>query len=115
MKRSRLSWLGFLGFLGLLGLVTGKVGMYGFFGFFGFFAFRSIVHDERLDATVAAAGRNAFFAGLAIFVVTSLSVSFLTVSAARVLAGYAFAATYAIQMLVFVVSLIHYDRVGAVA
>ena len=114
MKRPRLFWLGLLGLFGLLGLGTGNAGMYGFFGFFGFFGFGSILHDERFHASVAAAGRNAFFAGVGVFAVAAVAGTLVS-GLAPLLFSYALAAMFAVQMLVFTVSLVHYDRTGAIA
>jgi hypothetical protein len=106
MKGSWLKYLGFLGFLGFLGIATGNVGFYGFFGFFGFFSYAKIASDERLEANINRAARNAFLVMLPVF------------AAATMLAGilneinvytYAFIALVILQLLTFSISLKIYE------
>jgi hypothetical protein len=110
MKASWLRYLGFLGLLGLLGLATGNVGFSGFFGFFGFFAYNRSVADERFDSNVNRSARNAFVVSLVVFAVAVVCAA-LIASAERVYAV-AFAASFALQILIFAVSLAHFETRG---
>jgi len=110
MKKSWLRYLGLLGFIGLLGNVTGNFGLYGFFGFFGFFGYERIVHDERFEANVNRAARNAFIFSLVIFAAAVVFVSFTSNTAAYAVA---FAVSFAVQILAFSISLQYYEKRGA--
>ena len=111
MKRSWLAWLGLLGLLGLLAPATGNLGFAGFFGFFGFFAFASIPNDERLEATVGLAARDALLSAIVAFIVITLAIAVMP-DVAQQFIGYAYAVSFAVQMLVFTVSLVARDRGG---
>lgn len=107
MKKSWLKFLGFIGFLGLLGLVTSNEGFYGFFGFFGFFGLGTLVSDERLQANINRSARNAFISSIIVSVV-AIVCSGLTFNLSILI--YAFAGNFALQLVVFVVSLRILDR-----
>lgn len=107
--KNRISLLGLLGFLGLLGIPTRNPGFYGFFGFLGFFGFAKTLPDEMFKLNVNKAAKNAFFAGLILYpavvvvgVLTSYSVAY----------GLGFALNFAVQILVFSISLTRYEKIG---
>ena len=112
MRATWLRYLGFLGFLGLLSIVTSNPGFAGFFGAFGFFAFSPRNSDERLELNANAAARNAFLASILSFVVTLLVIVFVP-SFGTVGVVYAFAASVALQFLVFSFSLVLYETKGS--
>ena len=112
MKKSWLSWFGLLGLLGLLAPATGIWGFAGFFGFFAFFSFASITSDERLEATTLLAARDAFLSGMVAFIVVTLLVAAIP-DTMQQFTDYAYAVCFAVQMLVFTVSLVGRDRGGA--
>lgn len=106
---NKMGLLGLLGMLGLLGLVTANPGFYGFFGFFGFFAFFKIVPDEMFRAHMEKAGLNAFLVGVVLYPIFATLGAFTSVTGAYV-AG--FAITFALQILVFSLSLVRYENRG---
>ena len=108
MKGHWIKYLGLLGFLGLLGPLTSNPGMAGFFGFFGFFGWGGIISDERLEANVNKAARNAFVCSLVVYVLATI-LSAVLPGRSLVLA-YAFAVSFALQILVFALSFRYYDR-----
>jgi len=109
MKRSWLKYLAFLGMLGLLGIFTTNKGYLGFFGFFGFFGLGSIPKDERLENNINKASRNAFLTAIVVFV---LSILYSLFTPDLSLFIYAFIVNFALQLVVFVISLRIYDRKG---
>ncbi|MGE5485873.1 MAG: DUF3796 domain-containing protein [Ignavibacteriales bacterium] len=111
MNRTILKYLGMLGFLGLLGLVTRNPGFYGFFGFFGFLGLRNRPSDERLEADITRAARNAFVASTVVFAATGAAGPWVRPDR---LFTWAFAGGYALQLLVFTVSIVYYDIKGNV-
>ncbi|RZN61885.1 hypothetical protein [Methanonatronarchaeum sp. AMET6-2] len=97
-------WL--LGFLGLLGLYTDNWAYYGFFGFFGFIAFR---FSKPAQVDLNRSARNSFIASLIIFgtftpYATIVDIPDLYIS------GYAL--TFAIMIIVFVISMAYYEKPG---
>lgn len=109
MNKNWLKFLGFLGLLGFLGFITNNRGFCGLFGFFGFFGFTEIKHDERFEANINKAGKNAFFSSSVFF---ALVVAFLSIYPNVSLLDYAFPASFALQVLVFTFSFQYYDQVG---
>ncbi len=109
MKRSWLRYLGFLGLLGLLSLVTSNPGFTGFFGFFGFFVYARLVDDERLQINTGRAATNALVAAVLAFVGFTLYGALVPGVAMQTYAS-AFANIFAIQLLVFGLSLAYYER-----
>ena len=109
MKSSWLKYLGFLGFLSLLGIFTSNVGFLGFLGFFAFFAQGKVVHDERLEANVNRAARNAFIVSVAFFVIGMVAA---VVTSDMSLFIYAFPANFALLLATFSFSLTYYERKG---
>ncbi len=109
MNRSRLRYLGFLGFLGLLSLVTSNGGFAGFFGFFGFFAWAKLVADERFQVNAGRAAMNAFVAAVVAFPCFTVYGAFVP-EAAMFTYAVGFAVTFALQLLVFSLSLAYYER-----
>ncbi len=109
MKTSRLRYLGLLGFLGLLSLVTTNVGFAGFFGFFGFFAYLRLVDDERLQANTGRAALNAFVCALIGYAVAT-TYGALVPGAAPTAYAIGYALVFAVQILVFSLSLAYYER-----
>lgn len=109
VKRPWVFWLGILGFLGLIGpLMTGNPYLAGFLWFFAFFGWRGIANDERLELTVGRASRNAVLAGVLGFACAAIAVS-LPHSSAYLLPN-VFVAAFAVQMLVFSISLVFYNH-----
>ena len=109
MKKSWLKYLWFLGFLGLLGLVTKNAGYYGFFGFFGFLGLSFIKNDERLEANINRAARNAFLTAIIVFIAVLIYSAFASDLS---IFFTAFMVSFALQVIVFVVSFRIYDRIG---
>jgi hypothetical protein len=107
--RNKLSLLGFLGLLGLLGLVTHNPGFYGFCGFLGFFGFARMLPDEFFRVNADKAARNAFVSSVVIYPIT-LTWGVVTSSAMVLAVG--FVISFAVQMLVFVLSFAAYERGG---
>lgn len=119
MHGAWLRYMGFLGLLGLLSLVTGNWGLAGFFGFFGFFGFSGSRSDERLDVNVNRAARNAFVASVTIYATAMVKVSLFPDLLAEVFSGgpaallaMGLAASFAVQMLVFSLSLVYFEARG---
>jgi hypothetical protein len=109
VKRSRLRFLGFIGLLGLLSLVTSNPGFAGFFGFFGFFAFWNFVDDERFQANTGRSARNAFVSALVVYPAI-LVYGVLVPSVTALTYAFGFALLFALQMLIFSLSLAYYER-----
>jgi len=105
--KNKISLLGLFGFLGLLGLTTQNPGFYGFFGFFGFFGFAKVLPDEMFRLNVNKASRNAFFTGLVLYPAVVVIGAFTSISAAY---AFGFAINFAVQILVFSISLSIYER-----
>ena len=109
MRTSWLKYLGFLGFLGLLGLVKSNVGFLGFLGFFAFFAHGKVIHDERLEANVNRAARNAFTISVFVFVI---GMTIAAVTSNLDVFIYAFPVNFALIITTFSFSLQYYERKG---
>jgi fatty acid desaturase len=109
LKRSWLKYLSLLGLLGFMGPATGNAGFYGFFGFFGLAALGGIPSDERLQANINKAARNAFITGILIFVVTVILSTLMFGPSFYIPA---FVVNFAVQIVVFVLSLRIFDRRG---
>lgn len=107
---NRMSMLGFLGLLGLLGFAAGNPGFYGFFGFFGFFGFAKVLPDEMFRANLDKAARNGFVSGVAIYPII-VSIGAFTKSPALAY-SVGFAVSFAVQILVFTISLALYEKRG---
>jgi len=107
--KNRISLLGLFGFLGLLGLPTQNPGFYGFFGFFGFFGFAKILPDEMFRLNVNKASRNAFFTGLMLY---PMVVVVGALTSIPLIYAFGFALNFAIQILVFSISLSVYEKTG---
>ena len=107
MKTSWIKYLGLLGFLGLLGIFDSNVGYLGFLGFFAFFAQGRVIHDERLEANVNRAARNAFAVSVVIFVI-GMAVAALSSNVSVFI--YAFPANFALLITTFSFSLQYYER-----
>ncbi len=109
MKTSWLKYLGLLGFLGLLGIFTSNFGFFGFFGFFAFFAQGKVIHDERLEANINRAARNAFTVSVIVFVIV---MTIATVASNLKIFLYAFPLNFALLIMTFTLSLQYYERKG---
>ena len=107
MKKTWLKYLGFLGFLGFLGIFTGNIGFYGFFGFFGFFSYIRVISDERLEANINRAARNAFFAFVLVFVITTVIAGILKDPSIYI---YAYIVLVILQLITFSFSLKFYEK-----
>ncbi|MGM5483745.1 MAG: DUF3796 domain-containing protein [Nanobdellota archaeon] len=105
---NKIKLLGFLGFLGLLGIWTKNYGFFGFFGFFSFFAATS-KQDERLNINVYKAGFNGFVASL---IGISLLVTAHSMETGLVFIAIITAVIFIIMILIFVISLILYEKKG---
>lgn len=110
MKGSWIKYLGLLGLLGFLGFLTENKGFYGFFGFFGFFSYKIRDIDERFDADINRSARNSFLVSIIVFAV---GITAGTLSNNREVFVWAFALSFALQMLVFSLSMGYYDRKGS--
>jgi len=108
MKKNSAWYLGFLGLLGLLGLFTNNPGFYGFFGFFGFFAYRKIIFDERFKENFNKAAKNAFLSGILFYPLVATYAAFTSSDA--LVYSFAFAINFALQMIIFSLSLSYYER-----
>ncbi len=109
MKTTWLKYLGLLGFLGLLGIFTSNIGFLGFLGFFAFFAHGKVIQDERLEANVNRAARNAFIVSVVFFVIAMVVA---VVTSDMSLFIYAFAVNFALLLVTFSFSLTYYERKG---
>ncbi len=109
--KNRIGLLGLLGFMGLLGLITDNTGFYGFFGFFGFFGLSNIIPDEMFKNNVNKAAKNAFFSGVFIYPFVVILGTISSFPSAYVF-GFGFAINFAIQILVFSISLSGYEKNG---
>ena len=107
MKTTWLKYLGFLGLLGFLGIFTSNVGFLGFLGFFAFFAHGQVIHDERLEANINRAARNAFVVSVIFFVIGMAAIA---LSADKSLFIYAFPGNFALLITTFAFSLQYYER-----
>ena len=101
MKKSWLKYLGFLGFLGLLGIFTDNI------GFFGFFSYTRVVSDERLEANINKAARNAFFVFLSVFVIATVIAGIIEDISVYT---YAFIVLVILQLVTFSFSLKFYEK-----
>jgi len=107
MRSSWLKYLGFLGMLGVLGIFTDNIGFYGFFGFFGFFVYSKVINDERLEANVNRAARNAFVVAIPVFVIATVIAGIMKDLSVY---SYAFIALFILQLLTFSFSLKFYEK-----
>lgn len=107
MKSSWLKYLGFLGMHGVLGIITDNIGFYGFFGFFGFFFYSKVINDERLEANVNGAARNAFVVAIPVFVIATVITGIMKDLSVY---SYAFIALFILQLLTFSFSLKFYEK-----
>jgi hypothetical protein len=107
MKSSWVKYLGFLGMLGILGIFTDNIGFYGFFGFFSFFVYCKIIRDERLEANVNRAARNAFVVAIPVFVIATVIAGIMK---DLIVFSYAFIALFVLQLVTFSFSLKFYER-----
>lgn len=104
------AWLlGFLGLLGILGFVVDNPGFWGFFGFFAFFRYANVVADELFVANLEKAATNAFFTGLLVYGASVIWAAFSSFERAY---AYGFPISFALQIVVFVISLTIYERGG---
>ncbi|OQB14499.1 MAG: hypothetical protein BWY15_01008 [Firmicutes bacterium ADurb.Bin193] len=92
-------------------MVTDNPGFYGFYGFFGFISFFRIIPDEMFVQNVNKAAKNAFFAGLFIYPVIIVAGAFTSIPE---MFAFGFAANFAIQLLIFSISLAIYEKKGSV-
>lgn len=110
MKKSKLRYLGLLGLIGLGGLFTGNYGMFGFFGFFGFFAPTLQQQDELLQQNTNRAALNAFVTSM---VITVLAIVAFSIYQTPEVAALFLALIFLSQILIFVFSLMHFERKGS--
>ena len=109
MKKSSLRYLGLLGLVGLAGVITGQPGLLGFFGFFGFFAVTFQQHDELLRRNLTRAGLNGFVVSL---IGLAISIAVVAVLQSFQVLALMVGVVFALQVLVFTISLIVYERGG---
>lgn len=109
MKKNYFFLIGLLGFIGVLGVFTDNPGLFGFFGFFGFFAYKKEIQDERFKANVNKAGKNAFMVSIILFPLVSI---YFSLTKNFNVYGIAYAINFAIQILVFSLSLVYYEDRG---
>jgi len=106
---NRLWYLGFLGILGLLGLFTDNTGYYGFFGFLGFFAYKKITSDERFKENVCKAAKNSFISAIVFFPLAATFAAFTSIEL-KLVYSFAFAINFALQIVIFSISLSYYEK-----
>jgi len=106
--RSAFWYLGFLSFLSLLFFAEGKVGFLGFLGFLSFFSVYKI-SDEMLEVNIGRASRNAFL--FAMFF-GSASLAYLYLTNGLELFPIAFVLLFGVTLLVCLLSLFYYQKVG---
>jgi hypothetical protein len=110
VKRNNLGYLGLLGLLGLFGITTRNYWIFGYFGFFGFFGMlRTSSNDERIDANINRACRNAF----AFFAAVVTLFTVYTLSATTYDATPLFVALLSQGITVFGISYTHYNGIEA--
>lgn len=109
MNKNWIMYLGFLGFLGLLSIYSKNLSYIGFFGFFGFFGFSKIINDERFSANINKAAKNAFLISIVLYPATTIFANLISNFS---IFAYAYAINFALQILVFAVSLQYYDKAG---
>jgi hypothetical protein len=107
MKKSWLRYLGFLGFLSLLSLFTSNIGYLGFLGFLAFFTQGMVIRDERLEANLNKAARNAFVVSVIVYVIATLIVALTSKLSIFI---YAFPLNFALLILTFAFSFQFYER-----
>ena len=110
MKKSKLRYLGILGLVGLAGVATGQPGLFGFFGFFGFFAVTFQQEDELLRWNLARAGLNGFVVSL---VGLAIAIALVAIQRSFQWLALMVGVVFALQVLVFTVSLVVYERGGS--
>jgi len=101
-------YLGFLSLLSLLFFAEGKIGFLGFLGFVSFFSVYK-VNDEMLEANIGRASRNAFL--FAMFF-GSASLAYLYLTNGLELLKVAFVLLFGGALLVCLLSLFYYQKVG---
>lgn len=101
-------YLGFLSILSLLIFVRGDVGFLGFLGFIPYFNIYKI-SDERLEMIVGKGARNAFMYTM-LFGSGALVYGYLTQKTELLLP--AFALLFGGSLIVCIVSILYYDKVG---
>ncbi len=109
MRKSWLRYFGFLGFLSLLSLFTSNIGYLGFLGFLAFFFQGMVVRDERLEANLNMAARNAFVISVLVYVIATIIVALTSNKSIFI---YAFALNFALSILTFSISFQIYERRG---
>lgn len=107
MKKPWVRFISLVGLLGLLGIFTSNIGFLGFFGFFGFLSYGRVANDERLEANVNRAARNAFVVSMTIFVI---SIVLVALTKDLKIYAYTHAVNFALAVVTFSVSLRLYDR-----
>ena len=106
--KSTFWYLGFLSLLSLLVFVKGTVGFLGFLGFISFFSIYKI-SDEMLEVNIGRASRNAFL--FAMFF-GSASLAYLYLTNGLALLPIAFVLLFGGTLLVCLLSLFYYQKVG---
>ena len=106
--KSAFWYLGFLSLLSLLFFVEWKVGFLGFLGFISFFSVYK-VSDEMLEVNIGRASRNAFL--FAMFF-GSASLAYLYLTNGLELLKAAFVVLFGGCLLVCLLSLFYYQKVG---
>ncbi len=106
--KSAFWYLGFLSLLSLLFFVEWKIGFLGFLGFISFFSIYKM-SDEMLEANIGRASRNAFL--FAMFF-GSLSLAYLYLTNNLELLKAAFVVLFGGGLLVCLISLFYYQKVG---
>jgi hypothetical protein len=107
MKTSWLKYLGFLGLLSVLGILTSNIGYLGFLGFLGFFSYGKVVKDERLEANINKAARNAFIVSVAVYATATIIVALTSNLSVFI---YAFPLNFVLPILTFSFSVQFYER-----
>jgi hypothetical protein len=110
--KNKLAYLGFFGLVGFGGIFFEGGTLFSFFAFFSFFSFANVIPDELFLENVKQSALRAFFAQLTISS-TALAIGSMmmdySLSAWVMVIGLSL--TYAVGILVFAFSIIHYEYI----
>ncbi len=111
--KNELCIIGLIGVLGFLGVFTDNPGYYGFFSFFSFFVFAKVLPDEMLKRNINRAAKNAFFSSVIFFPIVAIWGAVTSFSVENGLV-FGFAINFALQSIIFGISLARYEAKGDV-
>ena len=101
-------YLGFLSVMSLLYFVEGKIGFLGFLGFIPYFSVHKM-DDERIEKNIGRASTNAFMYTI-LFGSATTAYAYLTKNIEIMLP--AFIVLYGGALVICLLSLFYYDRIG---